>query len=222
MRWKVCLALGGLFLLLGPQISATEWKLPVPKDMATLNKEDLKGVLIPWGTTTYQAREFGLLETADGKVAMAWLRGYDEDGQPIRVTREIRDAIPLGILAMSTLRLGSDANGFLVVGKRTEGEMAPPIYPCGMSHSQGCIPDRCRTKECGEPPGCECSVPGGCDTIARHWCDGECEGNLRCNTMVKDCRCVEREPVPSGGQTPAGGQRPQKEGHEKTAPSRKE
>lgn len=195
-----------------PATTAEHWTLEVPTGIESATPEALKGVLVSWGTQVFQAIEFGLQETSDGKVALAWLNGYDQDGNGIAVTRELcGGGVALGQLALSQIRLASDSRGFLTVGSASQPtESEPPTYNCGMSTLQSCIARSCSALNCGVPPNCACTMPGGggsCDILTRNWCDGACAPGVgQCNQMVVNCGCgvgASLPPVDPPGSTTA-------------------
>ena len=164
----------------------------------TGNHEDLTGVLVHLGEMVFQARDFGLQRTADGAIAIAWVKGYDQAGNSVWVERKIDGATPLG---MAQVRLGTNPEGFLIVGLGAESSLSDPTYPCALTHLQSCVSRTCGVN-CGDAPDCPCiGGIGGCDKISRDWCDGTCGTGSICNTAVNNCKCEASAP-PSGSGTP--------------------
>ncbi len=188
------IACAAILLATIPAFAVDRWTLDVPMGVSNGTPDTLKGVLISWGSQVFQATDFGLQETQDGKVALAWLNGYDKDGNTITVQRELcGGGIALGRLGMTQVRLAADLRGFLAVGSPNEPTLSEPTYPCGMSHETICVARSCSSLDCGSPPNCACAQTGGggsCDIRSRDWCDGTCASGLgQCNQAVNDCRC---------------------------------
>lgn len=186
-----------LSLAVSAAVAGDTWKLSVPLNTIVDRGENLAGVLVRIGNQVIQAKDFGLQHTEDGRVAIAWLQGYDRLGTSIRIEREIAGAMPLG---HAKVTVGTNENGFLVVALgASKTLLSEPAYPCGVSHSHTCGSRSCGIG-CGDAPACPClSGAGGCDQLARDWCDGACEPGSECSDALTDCRCVS--PGESPGTT---------------------
>jgi hypothetical protein len=191
---------------------AGEWPLPVPIQAMFAPPEHLSGVLIKIGHQTYQARDFGMLKTADGRLAVGWLQGYDSTGASVRMERQIAGSVVVGFTHVFA---ASDDSGFLVVKLAgTEAPLLTPSHPCGIFRLYSCESRSCGAG-CGDAPACICSTPGkGCDQWNLTSCTGECtEPGYRCSTLVEDCGCVLAgggsdpiEPPPGNPDQPGPGQ----------------
>jgi len=176
--------------------SAAAWRLAVPSGSG-----ETAGALVRLGNEVYQAKDFGLQSTADGRVVISWLQGYDEDGVSVRVERTLPGASALGF---ARAEVGVDATGFLLVGPPGSGALAVPDYPCGMTHLSTCAARRCH--DCGDAPACGCmdASGGACDPVSRDYCDGSCTSGT-CNESTTACGCLRPEGTAPPTKTQPGG-----------------
>jgi hypothetical protein len=177
MRFVVMMVLGWSIAA-----SAAAWQLPLPR-----GPENVSGALVMMGEGVYQAKDFGLQATAEGRIVISWLQGYDAEGGSIRIERTLQGATSLGFARAA---VGVDSAGFLLVGAPGSlAALAVPDYPCGMTHVSSCTARECA--HCGDAPACSCLdvSGGGCDTVARDYCDGRCTAGT-CNGSVNSCGCI--------------------------------
>jgi hypothetical protein len=180
------------------QSAAASWRLPVP-----VGQDDVSGALVVFGGGVYQAKDFGLQETADGGIAISWLQGYDEDGRSVRIERAIEGASPLGFARAA---VGVDSAGFLLVGAPgTSRALSTPVLPCGPTRIWSCSARDCRN--CGDAPTCACQdvSGGGCDPFTHDFCEGTCAagtcgpiGNNACGCVLPDGAAPVSTKTPTG------------------------
>jgi len=188
MGFKLSTVLTSLVFAPSVLLAAEGWPLSIPIRVTEASREDLSGVLVRMGREVYQASDLGLQRTAEGKIAVAWLQGYDADGVSVRIERTLAGASTLGV-AKSVVGVG--AGGFLLVGE-SAGRLSAPDYPCGITRLSTCVARACT--KCTDAPACACLDPmGGCDSAQREYCDGSCT-NGSCNESNVSCGCIATAP----------------------------